>query len=407
MAKEVYKYINIDILPKFKEGRYKNKINWKASIGMKVDFIYDDIEGEFTILENDGENVLIQYLDNPPFKIKKYNLRELKIGKYLGKTTNEFKIEIGQEYTGRYGTIKIIDKFNRKMPNGQIRKYYKYKCLKCGDEDIVEESSLINSKKTCSCKVCSSQKVLQGYNDIYTTDKWMIDLGVSEEDAKKYTRCSTQKIKVTCPHCGKILEKPIYTIYKTKSIACTCSDNIPFGEKYIISLLLQLKMDYTKEYSPLWIDKKRYDFYFKIGDEEYIVETHGEQHYKEANGFKKTLKEVQDNDIYKREMAIKNGIKEENYIVLNCKKSEFGWVKDSILNSKLNDIFDLSDVNWEKCGQYVLGNQIKEICDYYQFHKNIKGEHLPYVKMAEIFKVSNAYIGICIKQGKDLGWVDK
>lgn len=60
-----------------------------------------------------------------------------------------------------------------------------------------------NFKQGQRCPYCSNQKVLQGYNDILTTDAWMVDLGVSTEDAKTHTCCSGDKIIVTCPNCGK------------------------------------------------------------------------------------------------------------------------------------------------------------------------------------------------------------
>ena len=39
-------------LPKWKEGRNKGKINWEASIGLKIRFIYNEINGYLEILKS-------------------------------------------------------------------------------------------------------------------------------------------------------------------------------------------------------------------------------------------------------------------------------------------------------------------------------------------------------------------
>jgi len=49
--KDTKRIIYSDKLPRYTEGRYRNKINWKESIGCKVQFIYDDITGYVEIIE--------------------------------------------------------------------------------------------------------------------------------------------------------------------------------------------------------------------------------------------------------------------------------------------------------------------------------------------------------------------
>jgi hypothetical protein len=65
-------------------------------------------------------------------------------------------------------------------------------------------------------------------------------------------------------------------------------------------------------------------------------------------------------------LAIKNGIKEENYIVIDCRKSELEWIKDNdygVLNSRLNEIFDLNIIDWNKANEFALSSRVREACD--------------------------------------------
>ena len=77
------------------------------------------------------------------------------------------------------------------------------------------------------------------------------------------------------------------------------------------------------------------------------METHGKQHYED--GFKgcggRTLEEEQQNDKNKYELAIKNGIKQQNYIVIDCSKSDLEFIKNNIINSRLNELFNLNKNN--------------------------------------------------------------
>ena len=41
----------LENLPKWKSGKYKGRINWKETIGYKVNFKYDDIEDVIEIIE--------------------------------------------------------------------------------------------------------------------------------------------------------------------------------------------------------------------------------------------------------------------------------------------------------------------------------------------------------------------
>ena len=210
--------------------------------------------------------------------------------------------------------------------------------------------------------------VLSGIlNIIWYKARWMIDLmGVSEEDAKKYTYNSTKKVKIRCPVCKRTKRIALYTIYNNHSIGCPCGDGVSYPEKLMESVLIQLSIKYERQYKPNWSQNKRYDFYLQ--DYNTIIEIHGKQHYEESiRG--RTLKEEQENDKLKEELALKNGIR--HYIVINCRKSELEYIRLNILDSELNKLFDLSNINWNKCEEYALKNKVKEVCDYYKENPGI------------------------------------
>ena len=205
---------------------------------------------------------------------------------------------------------------------------------------------------------------------------------------------------MTCPYCKKQKRIKINQIYNKKSIGCTCGDGISYNEKFTIAMFNQLNIKYIKEYKPEWSNNKRYDFYFEYNNKKYIIECHGEQHYKESFSTcgGRTLKEEQKNDIYKKELALNNGISE--YIILDCSKSNFEQIKNSIINSKLASIFDLNNINLLKCEEFALSNRVKEVCDYW----NNKEEWETTTTVGRVFNLDKNTICKYLKKGQTLNW---
>lgn len=374
-------------------------INWKDSVGYKVRFIYDDIKGEFEILDYKSPKLTIKY-NNNKYNIRTGDFTNNKISAILKLKTSEFKYNIGD----KFDNLILLDKefrFTYRKNGYKCKwKYYKYNCNICGNCDWILESSLTNGKR---CSVCAHQKVLKGYNDIATTDPWMIKYFKNKEDAYKYSHQSTKNVIMICPNCGREKESKISNIYNKYSINCICDDNMSYPEKFIISFLNQLNIKYHKEYLTNWSDNKRYDFYFEYDNKKYIIETHGKQHYESSfSEFKnrsRTLEEEQNNDKYKEQLAICNGIDE--YIILDCRKSELDWIKNSIIQSKLNNIFDLCKIDWLKCEEFAINSNLtKEICDYW----NQKEEWETTTDLSKNFNLSRRCISYHLKIGMRLGW---
>lgn len=345
----------------------------------------------------------------------------------MNKRKLEFKIEIGTRFKDDKRDLVIIDrKILTRYRKDKIKcndKYYKYKCYKCGfacgehyknqeykEELWIEESHLLNQKQGCSC--CGGNSiVVEGYNDIPTTSPWMIKYfqdGI--EEAKLYTANSSKRIYPVCPDCGRIKSKKITinSIYKYNDINCSCSDKIPYTEKFMFSVLEQLGLDLQTQLSKTtfkWCNKYYYDFYFESNNEQYIIETHGIQHYEETKRKNaKTLEEEQENDKLKKELALANGIKPENYIVIDCRYSTLEWIRDNengILNSKLGELFDLSEVNWFKTEEFAYSNLIKIACEYKNNNSDMTVEEI-----SELIGCSVDTTNTYLKKGSKYRWCD-
>lgn len=292
----------------------------------------------------------------------------------------------------------------RKYKNGSKNdKWYKYTCNVCGwTEGWIREDSL---SEGCCCSCCSNKTAVENINSIVAKEEtqWMIKyFQGGYDEAKLYTKCSGQRIIPVCPDCGRIKDKPmlISNIYKRHSINCGCSDRTSYGEKVMFNVLEQLELGFTTQLTHTvltWCKNYLYDFY--IPSLNIIIETHGEQHYIQTNRKQaKNLYEEQENDKAKKELALSNGIKEENYIVIDCRKSELGFIKNSILNSNLSKIYNLSIIDWKRVEEFALSSRIKEACDLW--NKGIK----PTREIGCLMKLSYPTIIRYLTKGEYIGW---
>lgn len=228
----------------------------------------------------------------------------------------------------------------------------------------------------------------------------MVYLGLSEEDAKRYTYGSKQKVIVRCPNCNREKEMEIHSIYSKRSIACICDSNgISYAERFMSELLRQLNINYKFQLTKTtfdWVDNYMYDFYFELDGKTYIIETHGRQHYEENKNWTKTLKETQENDKEKEKLAKNNGI--DNYIVINCRYSYLSWIKKYILDSELVNIINMNFIDWDKCNEFASGSLIKEVCEYW----NKREEWETTTDLAKTFNVHKRTIRRWLKKGMEL-----
>ena len=400
----------------------KNKLIELKLVGEKVKFIYDDVEGEIEIVSYKNGYLYIRFLNTYLFRttidnFEKCLIEDLishnryAIGTVKLKSKFDFIYEIGQVFKDDKRDLTIID---RGRYNGE--RGYKIKCNKCGfdsgkhitaknkehkDEYWIGESSL---KRGSGCACCSGRILAQGYNDVATTEPWMIPYfqgGIDE--AKMYTRQSNKSIYPICPICGRVRNKliAIRTICDRRLISCECSDKIPYPEKFMFNVLEQLNITFYTQINHTsfeWCGRYIYDFLIINGDKESIyIETHGLQHYEPTNKhYPRNLKQEQENDEIKRNLAVTNGTKEENYIVIDCRYSKLEWIKNSILHSNLANLFDLSIIDWEKVQTFALSSRVKEACELFNI-----GTGSPR-QIAEVMKLNNNTVRSYLHKGAEL-----
>ena len=382
--KNIRREIDLSELPRWvNDGTGKAKegtINWMKTIGYKIKFIYDDIEGHFEILDYEPikQKLKIKYGNNQRL-IQTSDIIKCNIINVLNNKTSEFKIEIGTIFKDDKRDITILDREMRKKTyirkdgreNNCNQKWYKYTCKVCNwTEGWMTEEHLSN--RNCSC--CSGNTTVEGINDIPTTAPWMIPyFQGGYDEAKLYSKQSNKEIIPICPNCGRISKKhiAISSIYNDRSIRCKCSDKTSIISKYIFNLLEQLQLIFETEITYDWC--KFYSSYkqkdtcgrydFVIENMKLIIEADGGFHRCDNTLNGQTNEESKFIDDEKDRLANENG-----YKVIRI--SDECDIKQNILDSDLNKLFDLSKINWFKCEEFTCKSFIKMVCDY----KNIYPE---------------------------------
>lgn len=320
----------------------------------------------------------------------------------------KFKLEIDDIVTSYDRNMKIIDREYRHKSiykNGKTyncnEKWYKYKCLKCGNIDWIIENAFVG-RQHVGCNACcqSPKKVIPGINDITTTAPWMVKYFENSEDATKYTKGSKKVIDFVCPDCGRHHKNKISTLYTTHNLSCPCQDSWSYPNKFMYSVLEQAGVNFEAEKIFDWSDSKKYDDYIEYDGLKIITEQHGIQHYeRKINKNAKSVEEEQENDKLKYNLVIKNGI--DKYIVLDCRESTKEYIKSSIINSELFSILNISpeNINFDECDKFASSNMVKQICNYRNEHPDMTMKEI-----APLFHVCHDTIRRWVKKGAKLGW---
>lgn len=266
------------------------------------------------------------------------------------------------------------------------------------ENEITNPHNYLNCPK---CKYCLGIKVIEGETDVATTHPETIKYFLNREDATKFSFGSEAETQFRCLDCGNIETRKISSVVQNGIRCRKCYDNISFPQKVMNNLLYQLKDngvidDFDTEYNPSWTDRP-YDNAFVYNDDLFIVENHGKQHYEEsARG--RSLEQEQYNDKLKYERALCNGISKENYIVIDARESEIEYIKKSILESRLSQIFNLNNIDWNDCYEKALKNLVKATCDLY----DKEGLNVPMI--SEKLKLGKTTVRRYLRRGETLGW---
>lgn len=329
-----------------KNGKYQ----WnKAIVGDYIDFIYDDIVGKLIIKNNfkDKRKLLISY-NNKEKEILYHKIINLQISDLL---YGDFKFDIGYTYKNKFGTFKVIDRLKNNS------KKYKVECLTCGFKFERNESDL---EKNRGCPCCSGRIVVPEINDMWTKNPELAKLLADPGDGYKYTEFTNQILKWKCPDCGEIIYKRASTVNE-RGLGChSCGNGISYPNRFIFNFLKELGVNFKSEKIFTWSKRRMYDFYLE--NYNCIIEAHGMQHYKDC-GFTVGVKEQQKIDKQKENLAKNNGI--TKYIIIDCRYSDKDFIKNSIKNSMLNKLFDLSKIDFDKINEKSKEKILFKIVELY------------------------------------------
>lgn len=354
----------------------KNKIDWKNCKGIIFDFNCIDIKGKMKILDikvvKKGYEITIIY-SNRVKTISDYDFYHRSWLQKIVYPHGVFRYCLNQRVVDDKRDFIILDRKYEKRKRQRGFEYihmYLIRCKKCNVDLWIPVDSIKSDDYKCSC--CNHRVMIRGVNDVATTDPWMIPFFQGgEEEASQYMHSSHKTIYPKCPDCGKISEKKYSIDYlrKNRGFSCVCSDYIKYPEKIMMNVLDQLGINYRRQLTCTtfnWVGRYMYDFY--LYDHNSIIETHGNQHYATSTfSFKggRTYLEEMENDKKKTELAYENNI--THYIVLDCRKSNIDWIKNSIKNSILPQLldFNINDIDWNECESFAMTSLMIEVVNYY------------------------------------------
>ncbi len=123
-----------------------------------------------------------------------------KCGKAVLKTQDEFENELNIAMPH----LKIIGEYK-----GGAKKIAVYNTC-CGHS---YEAIANNILRGSDCPICAGKQVLEGYNDIHTTDPETAALFVDQNETYNYSANSHSKVLMRCPDCGHIEMKIIKGVH--------------------------------------------------------------------------------------------------------------------------------------------------------------------------------------------------
>lgn len=276
-----------------------------------------------------------------------------------------------------------------------VHKKIKLRHNKCNHSWLVDPASFLQGSRCPKC----ARNMKKTHNDfVREIDELVGDEYVVIGEYKTSRNCVELKHNI----CGYIWDVNPNHFLNSGTRCPKCAIGISYPEKFVMAMLNQLKINYRKEKVFKWSKNvfsqkeilsglKKYDFY--IPDLNCIIETHGMQHYKETSRGR-SLKFEQENDILKENLAKNNGI--ENYIVLDCRNSELGYIKNNIKLSRLLKLLALDDVDWRKCHEYACKSLVKDACLLWK-------EGISMKEIAKQLKISTCTVRNYLKKGKIFG----
>lgn len=273
----------------------------------------------------------------------------------------------------------------------------KIKC-RCKIDGYEWDAVPVHLLRGTGCPVCSNRVIIAGINDIRTTNPDAVKYFKNLDDTTKYSAGSSKKVSFICPDCGCEKSMAIYHLINYGFACHKCGDGVSYPNKFIRSMLDQLlDKNVFYEWSENWAKPYRYDSYFIVNEKQYIVEADGGWHYEDNKLSHTPIDKIKEIDNLKDEMA-----KEHDIIVIriDCKQSDKNYITKNIMSSLLSTIFDLSNVDWDKCNEFAYKNLTKTVCETYQNY----AYNLDY--LSSLFHLHKRTIQSYLIKGNEIGWCE-
>lgn len=304
------------------------------------------------------------------------------------------------DLTGRrFGRLVVIERAEDvRYENGAMVTQWRCRC-DCGNIVVKRSQGLIAGKtKSCGClrKEIGNKPFLFSRGNIVKTKYSSFRILDCCRVIRDSSNILDKKCMCECVYCGEkqlILENTL----KSGIGSCrACSDIHSYPAKFFYWFLKQTGIEFQTEYSPEWIDRKRFDFYFVFDGNEYIVEIDGAQHY--THGHKRlTVEEVKRIDREKDELAAKHNMQ---VIRIDCRESKGKTIVRAIENSILPTLFDLKKIDWRQCSYMAISNKYKKFCDLW--NHGIKSTS----EIEQITGSNSNYISKCLQECSFYGLCD-
>lgn len=253
-------------------------------------------------------------------------------------------------------------------PYTNLTTHTDFRCKVCGNIWNVPPNRLVpqTSKiKPTGCPVCSRKAIgppPKYLNSIWANDRYREEWApyFDENFMKTHTIQSCEYVEIRCPDCGKIKRTKISNLAH-RGFRCSCNRKTSYPNKFVYAVLDQLGIEYESEYNREWSGMMKYDI--AIPSLSVIIENHGIQHYKDGIFSNRTLKENQEIDKHKKELAFANGF--IHYVILDCQNPEKNWIKKSIMESELPELLQFKECNidWDKADATACENTIRKVCE--------------------------------------------
>lgn len=247
--------------------------------------------------------------------------------------------------------LKEYDNYNKPL---------KAYCPDCKQVFSTYMITIKNNHGCCPC--CKGGIVIKGFNTFGDLYPDLIKYFKNKEDAFSHSYGSGEKIEMKCPDCGMEFTMALNHLSKRGFSCPICSDKVSLPNRILRAFLKSVskqieRYGFEKDFD--WSQGKIYDGFFIKNGKKYLVEMQGEQHYKDAWNSKE---ETQENDRLKAQLAEENGFE---LIVIDCENSNFDYIKKSIMNSKLRELFSIRKRNWDAIFKQATSSLIVKVAELY------------------------------------------